>query len=577
MPEEERAPAVRNATWTALRTFRQRPTVVGQTDSGDTVYEIRSVRMILAPGSSHFKRLVECARCGRDMAGSSILALEDLDRQPNPVFCSRCVRASPAVTEGAAPPVVRPEPPAQEQPRPRPEAAPGAGPEVATLAAAVAELRAEIRTGSNGDAGSGMAALMEAQRRDLLASVAAGQRELRGDIAAFEQRAQNQAAANAKLVETQRRDLERVVHDRVQQAVASLDGPLKALADRQQAVEAKLAEPDVREQVAALERRMREQAAALGEQLRALEEARERTREALAVVTGPLQELTDRQDALEAKLAAPPPAGEQSELREEIAALDRRTREQAAAIESQLRALDDAVQDRSQETLAALAVEQPELHAEIVALEQRTRDQVAAIATQVDGQRREVEEALQDLMRQTLTAVAAPLQELTERQAALEASLSARIDEAPSADDLGMEIERLHTGMTALVDAQRQAATGGLDRVQADVASLGQAIERIQAGAARDALEAVSDPLRDLTRARQETERRLDALAASVEAGAARQRRLEQKLDECIDQVGRMLDGGLPAEAGAPRRAGGQILAALERQLRAAEERLAQR
>lgn len=78
----------------ALRTLRQRPTVVGRTDDGTTVYEIRSVRLVLTPGSSHFRRLVPCAKCDREVPGSSIQSVLDLDRPANSVFCDRCSKSS---------------------------------------------------------------------------------------------------------------------------------------------------------------------------------------------------------------------------------------------------------------------------------------------------------------------------------------------------------------------------------------------------------------------------------------------------------------------------------------------------
>ena len=99
MPEGERAPTDRHATWVALRTFHLRPTVVGRTERGETVYEVRAVRLLLPPGSSHFKRLVQCAKCQVDMGGAPVLSPDDLDRQPNPFFCGTCVRPAPPAVE----------------------------------------------------------------------------------------------------------------------------------------------------------------------------------------------------------------------------------------------------------------------------------------------------------------------------------------------------------------------------------------------------------------------------------------------------------------------------------------------
>ena len=38
MADEELPPSDRRATWAAMRTFRQRPTVVGRTQKGETIY-----------------------------------------------------------------------------------------------------------------------------------------------------------------------------------------------------------------------------------------------------------------------------------------------------------------------------------------------------------------------------------------------------------------------------------------------------------------------------------------------------------------------------------------------------------
>lgn len=128
MPEVSDPAPDRRASWVALRTLRQRPTVVGRTEAGETVYEIRSLRVILPAGAAHFHRLASCARCGRELTGPALVTAADLDHPANPMFCNQCaraprpqasraqVRAQPPVAETAASQtddvVPPPEPPA---------------------------------------------------------------------------------------------------------------------------------------------------------------------------------------------------------------------------------------------------------------------------------------------------------------------------------------------------------------------------------------------------------------------------------------------------------------------------------
>ncbi|MDQ4069819.1 MAG: hypothetical protein M3203_10180, partial [Actinomycetota bacterium] len=70
MPETSDHSALhRRATWVGLRTLRQRPKMVGDARSGEPVFEVRSVRLVLREGASHFSRLTECSKCGREVPG----------------------------------------------------------------------------------------------------------------------------------------------------------------------------------------------------------------------------------------------------------------------------------------------------------------------------------------------------------------------------------------------------------------------------------------------------------------------------------------------------------------------------
>ena len=85
------------ATWIAIRTLRQTPTIVGETDAGEPIYEAQGVRLLLRGDASHFNRIVACSKCQRDVPGRPVLSPGDLDHEPHAVICKECVRsATPA-------------------------------------------------------------------------------------------------------------------------------------------------------------------------------------------------------------------------------------------------------------------------------------------------------------------------------------------------------------------------------------------------------------------------------------------------------------------------------------------------
>lgn len=100
----------RRANWVGLRTLRQRPKAVGETADGETVYEVRSVRLMLDGSGAHFVRVATCSRCGQELAGNPVLTPLDLDRPVRPVICTDCIRQAGVSTvwdaEGVEP--VRP-------------------------------------------------------------------------------------------------------------------------------------------------------------------------------------------------------------------------------------------------------------------------------------------------------------------------------------------------------------------------------------------------------------------------------------------------------------------------------------
>ncbi len=96
-----------------MRTLRQIPKVVGQTDAGETIYEARSARLVLRGDAAHFNRLVRCSKCGREVPGRAVLSAADLDQPAQAVVCNDCVEAATEMSSRPAPPA---EPVATDEP-----------------------------------------------------------------------------------------------------------------------------------------------------------------------------------------------------------------------------------------------------------------------------------------------------------------------------------------------------------------------------------------------------------------------------------------------------------------------------
>jgi chromosome segregation ATPase len=407
MAEEIERASDRQATWVALRTLRQRPTLVGKTDDGAAVYEIRSVRLLLAPGATHFRRLVTCARCGRDVPGSPVLAPADLERPANSVFCERCVRSPvpprPEVAREREDPPARVPPPPPPPPQRATAPAINAGDlqrlseqvadlllaqngELANLSAAVAEVRTEMR-----ELGESNRALERAQH------------ELEGGI--VELAARVDAHPGAELETRLARELIDVR--------ASLAARIDATAQPLQAV---LADGlnHLRAEMASLQSRVDESAAR--SEVEQIVEANRR----LARVQGEL---------------------------------DERLREVAARPEP------------DPEAVGALDL----LRAEVARLELRMDEASAAFTDRLETQRRELAEALQAEAREALTSVAEPLRDVTnaredferrlgdlqQRAEALSAAADARASREHALEQM---VESTAQQLARLIEVQAQAA-----------------------------------------------------------------------------------------------------------------------
>lgn len=150
MAESSNQASQRRANWIGLRTLRQHPKYVGETTFGDAIYEVRSVRLTLRPDGSHFHVLTQCARCGRDVAGTQVFTPADLDHPSNPVICTDCVRQA-GVSTHHPPKMARPSArtetdaeAAQGQPQEPAQAAPATDPDDRRLSVAEAQIQALV-------------------------------------------------------------------------------------------------------------------------------------------------------------------------------------------------------------------------------------------------------------------------------------------------------------------------------------------------------------------------------------------------------------------------------------------------
>jgi hypothetical protein len=580
--ESEHLSSDRQATWVALRTLRQRPTLVGRTEEGTAVYEIRSVRLVLSPGAAHFRRLSTCARCERDVPGSPVLAPADLNRPPSLVFCDRCARSPDAAT----PEIPRPrdDPPAPAPaPAPKAPASPvvtdaSAGErqrlseqvadllraqnaELVRLSASVAGVRAEMRQlGESNQALArghqeldqrmvGLAADVAAHPDAMVEPLQAALDHLRSEIVSLQRRVDGEAAVRSEvgaLAESTRalaqRDAEiettlaRELVDLRASVVPMIDAtaqPLHATLDR------------VRAEIASLQQRMDDEAAARPE----------------------VDEFADSSRAL---------ANAQAEL-------DRKVHELAAQVET---ARDTDIETRLAREFADLraslapmvdATAQP-LHA---ALDQ-LRSQIASLQQRIDDEAAARSEigALVELSRRDLGELAGQVAGMAGDDVVLRADVSAK--DSQLRVELADGLQLLRAEIASVEQRSRSEFAEVATLLKALRKELTEAVHDV----AHETLMAVAEPLRDLTKAREEFERRLEslqqkvqedqrrvaALDAAARAGASRLQALEQQLHTAMQRLIRQA-GANPA---AERRPSGALLDSLDRQLREAEERLGQ-
>lgn len=87
----------RRGNWLGLRTLGLLPNIAGETDGGDLLFEVDSVRLVLRTKAHRFNRLMPCSRCGQQVMGPCVASRRDLNRVPNSVICRDCVLAAAVI------------------------------------------------------------------------------------------------------------------------------------------------------------------------------------------------------------------------------------------------------------------------------------------------------------------------------------------------------------------------------------------------------------------------------------------------------------------------------------------------
>ncbi len=85
--------ARKRATRLSLRTFQRAPNIVGETEAREPIIEMEGVRLVLPKAASHFRRLVQCSRCGGESLGEPVLSGANLGPS-RLIFCDECTSRS---------------------------------------------------------------------------------------------------------------------------------------------------------------------------------------------------------------------------------------------------------------------------------------------------------------------------------------------------------------------------------------------------------------------------------------------------------------------------------------------------
>lgn len=417
MPEPADSSLSRRGAWIGLRTLRQRPKVVDHTATGEPIFEVRSVRLLLQPESDHFNRLETCSKCGRHVPGAPVRDLADLDRPSNPLICTSCVQAV------AKPNQLRPGTRRVAPARGPAPASPAVEPPAASEPAVDSGAQAEP-TGDRGTGGAGgtdavqddirtslqtVTELLEGQRREL-GALSAAVLETRAGLATVKE--SHQALAQSQ------EDLDRRVVGVAERASRPPgDGPA--------------GDPAVEEELRHNLTFVTELLQAQQRELAALSAGLAETRTELRAVTESHQSLARSQDDLDRRLA------------DVVKSNGRRAAEEAARTESLARDLEGVG--------ALLSEGLSQVRAEATDLVSQLREDVAAFAQAVEAERRQSASAGDAGARAELSGLGVAVGDLRTSSSGTDSRLRA-VEQA---------LEEVTARLAALVDAQSRPAAAG--------------------------------------------------------------------------------------------------------------------
>jgi hypothetical protein len=79
------------ARWVAFRTLKGGVSSAGETEDGQPVFTAAGTRLVLPAGSRHFRRLIRCRQCGRELAlAQPVMSRGSLSRDDSSHLCDRC-------------------------------------------------------------------------------------------------------------------------------------------------------------------------------------------------------------------------------------------------------------------------------------------------------------------------------------------------------------------------------------------------------------------------------------------------------------------------------------------------------
>lgn len=512
------------------------PTVVGKASTGDPVFEVRGVRLILRPGATHFNRAISCSKCGRDVPGGGVLSPADLDLTPNPVICKNCVRTAGTALFAAedrpplGPPAQAPEAPAVSEPEAVAEQEP---------APPADEDRLEALERRLGEAIEGLRARGETERSELLAvlegtsrridyvgeRLAEQSQSMSAQVRDLEERLQRLQAtgdfgsgpvpSQAAIPEQANVDLERV-EARLNER---LEGLAAGVVSQRAELQAVLQE-EMRQRLDQLEQGLAHAAGTGGPSLHALEQRIEETVERLterAEVQAELRvALEGRVDELSAALRGGTisvggdpiriPSEDEAQRREQESLL-RRFDEVVERVE-QLQASVEADRARAESDSVALAQAAIDLARVEEQLNQRFDRLAEKVARADDTQaehRRSLEEQVKDGLSRMTAALESHRQEL---QTGLREGLAVVQAAAPSGGSVD--------------DSRVQALEDRLEKNDYEVSELGElhAALDVGLGALRTEIGEVRSAVQKVTGEQADIQDRLDSLTRAPQAAA---------------------------------------------------------